>query len=473
MAKYRNSEKNEWKIVREIGKGGNGTVYEVKDKSGKKYALKELTKVKNNKSYQRFKDEVEVLGHLKDKSGIVNIIDSYLPSKVVPGDMPFYVMPIGQPLVEFLKGKSHEVIFQMFVKVSKALEHLHSLGITHRDIKPANILVIDGEPVLSDFGLSHFPKKKKVSATNEPIGAKWTIAPEMQRISSSAEFKIADVYSLAKTLWILLTGVPYGFEGQYIPRSSISLEKYVDVLVNTVHMSGRWYYFSIVLLERLLIDSTSNDPDKRPTVSSFIQRLEYWMESNDDYFKRNAYEWEDAVKRIFPISIPEHSEWEKIDEIISVLQILTEYDNLNHSFFPDGGGFDIELVEKAKENNCLVIEESNIGKPAKLVFEKIENLEWSYFRLDLATLTPLTITTKKQEELYIDEAGTYSESKANDNKNVRRYLEGSFVIVYKTSVINALKGPMNGYTGIHNTMDATEYRKLLSMVKAKIEEIDK
>jgi serine/threonine protein kinase len=467
--KNRRSKDFEWEIVKIIGKGGHGTVYEVKDHKGASYALKELTKVKSDKSYRRFTDEIQILGHLKNKTGIINIFDSHLPTDPTAADRPFYVMPIGIPVVDFLKGKSHEVLFKTFLKISNALEYLHSNKITHRDIKPANILIINGEPVLSDFGLSNFPKKEKISAPNEIIGPRWTIAPEMQRISSSAEFKKADVYSLAKTLWILITDKAYGFEGQYIPHSSISLDKFVDLVINTSRMAGEWNYFSIVLLERLLIDSTSNDSDKRPTISEFTKRLNYWLESNEDYPERNPYEWEDALKRIFPVGIPEHSEWENIDDILNVLKILTEYDNLNHTFFPIRGGLDLESVEKASEEGCLLIEKNHIGKPSKLIFEKIENLNWSYFRLELAPLKPLTKTTGISEYLYLSDQGNYSLESENGYKDVERYLKGSFVTIFKTSILNDLKGSLDGYSGFHGTVTSVQYREILTKVKHRID----
>lgn len=68
---------------------------------------------------------------------------------------------------------------------------------------------------LADFGLVDDPDKADITSTGEQIGAKRTIAPEMKWSSQRADGKPADVYSLAKTLWILLTGRRDSFEGQY------------------------------------------------------------------------------------------------------------------------------------------------------------------------------------------------------------------------------------------------------------------
>lgn len=123
----------------------------------------------------------------------------------------------------------------------------------------------------------------------------------MKRNSTTAEYKCADIYSLAKTLYIPVTGRLHSFEGQYIPRSAISIDKYIDLQINTMTTIGNWYYNSIVLLEKLLIRATDNDPKNRPAAQEFLDELKFWFESNNDYYKRNVYEWDEAVRQLFPL----------------------------------------------------------------------------------------------------------------------------------------------------------------------------
>src|SRR5436309_1967549 len=63
-----------WKKLRKIGQGGNGSVYEVADTSGNRFAMKVLEKIKFGKAYSRFKSEIEVLTKLKDKKGVIQIV---------------------------------------------------------------------------------------------------------------------------------------------------------------------------------------------------------------------------------------------------------------------------------------------------------------------------------------------------------------------------------------------------------------
>ena len=77
------------------------------------------------------------------------------------------------------------------------------------------------------FGLVEYPAKADISLPRKDLGPKWTIAPEMKRNPHTADGKLADVYSMAKTMWILLTKEEKGFEGQYSSGSSIEIKKLV------------------------------------------------------------------------------------------------------------------------------------------------------------------------------------------------------------------------------------------------------
>jgi serine/threonine-protein kinase len=459
------SNKNKYRYIRRIGEGGNGVVYEVEDQNGKQFALKQLFNIENKKAYKRFKAEIKVLSQLKGQKGIIEIMDSHFPDQPNHNKYPFYVMPIGKPFTNLLIGKPDENLFKSLILLCNSLIYLHSLDITHRDIKPANMLALHGGPVFSDFGLANFPHKEHISAPDEQIGAKWTIAPEMKRISSAAEYKKADVYSMAKTLWILITKQSKGFEGQYIPQSSIGLKNFIDLKINTTTVAGNWYYHSIVLLDKLLVDSTSNDPGERPTIDEFTSRLKYWLHSNEEYFERNPYEWKHALDRIFPVSIPYHAEWDLKEDIFKVLQVLTQYDNLNHMFYPSRGGMDMDTVEFAQEHGCLILLNDVILKPKQLLFDMIDDYKWSYFRLQCDKLTSLTGVRGIREEMFLDESGTYVKETEPYINRVSRFLSGSFVITFKMSAINQISGLYNAYSGFHNKLSAAEYRKTLDTIK--------
>lgn len=454
-----------YKNIEKLGSGGNGDVYLV-SYNGSIFAKKTLKDFSKTNKYQRFVDEIKALTALSQIDNVVRIVDHYLPEKLRKQDVPFYIMPVGVPFVDYMSGKSHDVVIKAFLKIVKAVSNLHELNFTHRDIKPDNLLYINDEPVLSDFGLVDFPNKQHKSNQDENIGAKWTIAPEMQRTSSTAEFKAADVYSLAKTLWILLTGNKYSFEGQYIPRSNISLNNYVELKVNTMKMAGHWYYQSTVILDKLLNRATDNDPKKRPSADEFYEELNFWFKSNTDFFARNPYEWDDALNTIFPLGIPNKCEWDEIEKVYHVLDVLTKYDNLNYFFYPTRGGDSMKKVIYKDQKN-FIINDTELMHVDKLIFTYLRSKEIGYFRLVIKNSDPITNKIyDNTEEFYVDENYNITEG-VGKGYLVTRYLKGSFVFIHKSSKINELSGgkyngiSINGHSAIHNKISYDEYEKML------------
>lgn len=158
-----------WQVVDVLGRGGNGCVYKVTKDGISFFALKTIHKftAKNKKSYERFKKEIVALIKNKTLTGVVDILDHYLPATVFANDIPFYVMPIGETIQKHLEGKETKILFEYFFEITTALLELHNNGFCYRDIKPENILVIKNKPVFSDFGLVRLPSTKRLSKINE------------------------------------------------------------------------------------------------------------------------------------------------------------------------------------------------------------------------------------------------------------------------------------------------------------------
>lgn len=292
----------------------------------------------------------------------------------------------------------------------------------------------------------------------------------MERISSVSEFQKADVYSFAKTLYILLTNQQFSFEGQYIPNSSISLDKHIKIRRNDPTKSfDDWEHTSVVQLEQLLIDSTDNDPSKRPTAIEFTERLTQWY--NSTYEEKNILEWDHCISKIFGYSIPDSCSWSKIPEIHSILSLLSnEYDNLTYLFCPVSGGTDLNEISFVQEEGCLMLGDYMICKPVKLIFEFSEILECSYFQLILEDLCPITEQTGTKEFIYLDSQGNYQIDKYEQNKSVVRYLKGSFVIVRKTSILNKLRGNFDGHFAVHEQKTLEEYKSLVLKISRYFQE---
>ena len=248
-----------------IGSGGNANVYLAKNvKTGSIVALKELKT--GGRFFEEKKDrfciETRLVQKIQDSvKGIIPIFDAGLPDENNKKKY-WYAMPIAEPIAKKFTGQeSVEQIANCVIELANVMNVLHKKGIVHRDIKPSNIYFYKGGYCFGDFGLVDYPEKENLTKIKESVGAKTTIAPEMKRNAKDSDGKKADVYSLAKTLWMLLTRNETGFDGTYDAESKL------------MGLSGILRGEHIVELEELLYDSTREEPELRPTMEQFGKRL--------------------------------------------------------------------------------------------------------------------------------------------------------------------------------------------------------
>jgi serine/threonine-protein kinase len=473
----------DWQLVRLLGEGGNGVVWLAKNlKSGEFRAIKILSKLKGKskeKVYERFKGEVKILSEHQDVEGLLPILDYFLPDDLGE-EFPWYVMPVAQPLTEYLQGKTFEATVLAIIEIGKTFIQLHRRGISHRDVKPANLLVLGSNYCVGDFGLADFPNKVDLTSTDERIGAVWTIAPEMRRKGNKSSGRPADVYSLAKTLWILLTGVSEGFDGQYDGESVNGLQNFElkRPLEYEMRFLGEIPPVYTKPLDDLLRVCTSDNPSERPSMREFVKRLNLWIETLQDFKKRNSLQWRDVHLRFFPNIVPDRAIWTDLEKIVQVLNYLGSIDNLNHMLFPDGGGMDMIGARLGMEEGTIdLIVEEKIGlivKPKRLIFENLGfDWEWNYFRLETGGLEPTGIEEpyrncehlveirpmEYNEHRFWDEGEYRGEKLPSSARLVSRFMRGDFVIFQKTSMYNRIPST---YDGRHNQMNADEFRNYIA-----------
>lgn len=205
--------------------GGNANVFVAENARGEEVAIKILREEsgngkkavkRNRKKRIRFKIETEMVVGIQDEiKGVIPIFSYGLPDEKTK--KYWYAMPIAIPLEDKLKEvKSLEDKVNCVLELARTLEALHKKDIVHRDIKPKNIYFYNGKYCLGDFGLVDYPEKRDLTSLQEAVGPKATMAPEMRYNAKNADGKKADVYSLAKTLWIVLTGVDHIFTEEEI-----------------------------------------------------------------------------------------------------------------------------------------------------------------------------------------------------------------------------------------------------------------
>jgi serine/threonine protein kinase len=361
--------------------GGNGKIYLVPESNLviKNIILRfwkgdKLNKYEKRK-YCRFCDEIKVVTNNQDKiAGILPICAySELPEHPQKNDLIYYVMPRAQCIrdIEFASIKN---IVKAFLELYKNLNILHSHKIFHRDIKPSNIYKYEDKYVFSDFGLVDFPEKLDITMDERKVGAWTTIAPEMERDPFNADYLCADIYSMAKTFWIILTKEYKSFEGQYNYKDdNISLSKYLNKKQDKNIFLG--------ILNDIIQKSTANNPKNRPAISEIIELLKVWLV--DDFKKQCELEWEYMLRDIVPYR-PRTIVWDKPSEICKILNIIGKIHGINHTFFPGGGGWDFYGSRLHKDEIKIEIDLGDpiVLIPGKLQLNLYENAEWNHFYLE-------------------------------------------------------------------------------------------
>jgi eukaryotic-like serine/threonine-protein kinase len=230
----------DFKIVREIARGGMGVVYEAVQLSlGRRVALKVLPFASglDAKHLQRFKTEAHAAAQLHH----TNIVPVYAVGQ--DRGMHYYAMQLieGRSLAEVIqewKGEPPRDIegttlkartpstqpagqersrfrtaARIAAQVADALDYAHEAGVIHRDIKPANLLLdAKGNVWVTDFGLAHIADIG-LTLTGDVFGTLRYMSPEQAGGKRSQVDHRTDIYSLAATFYELLTLEPV-FAGQ-------------------------------------------------------------------------------------------------------------------------------------------------------------------------------------------------------------------------------------------------------------------
>ncbi|WP_157847000.1 serine/threonine-protein kinase [Streptomyces achromogenes] len=151
---------------------------------------------------QRFHQEARYMHRMTGTPGILPVWDI----DEEHGDRPrWYAMPQARPLADALDGNSTLLdVVAHVTELAGTLAALAEQGTYHRDIKPDNLFWYDGAPVLGDFGIAAIAQMPAgLTRQGEGLGPANFLAPEMRRAAGPGAGERADVYSLAKTLFVL------------------------------------------------------------------------------------------------------------------------------------------------------------------------------------------------------------------------------------------------------------------------------
>lgn len=220
----------DFEIVREIGRGGMGIVYEARQISLKRtVALKVLNAGTHldPRAVLRFRREAEAVAMLQhanivpiyatgEEAGVYFYAMELVPGpsldKVVraTGDTTGTIAALSASLVPG-NDKYFATIAALLAEAALALHHAHERGVVHRDVKPSNLLLAPGPRLcVSDFGLARIVDEPGMTLTAEIIGSPAYMSPEQAAGGISIDRR-TDIYSLGVTLYeLLVLRPPFG-----------------------------------------------------------------------------------------------------------------------------------------------------------------------------------------------------------------------------------------------------------------------
>ena len=219
-----------FELVREIGRGGFGVVYEARDRDlGRLVAFKAVRAGSHQQlREERLLREAEAAARLSHP----NIVTLYDLGRSEHG--PYLVMELlrGWPLGRRLEQGPLPVVeaVRVATEMAKGLAHAHHQGVIHRDLKPANVFLCeDGQVKVLDLGLAHAFGHRKLDG-----GTPGYMAPEQRR--AAPEDERTDVFAMGVILFEMLVGqLPFGEDGApkgSAPQLEIAEEPAIAALVH-------------------------------------------------------------------------------------------------------------------------------------------------------------------------------------------------------------------------------------------------
>ncbi|MBK6886644.1 MAG: protein kinase [Tetrasphaera sp.] len=199
-----------YRLVQQLGEGGMGVVHLALDRSGRAVAIKVLRPhvAADPAARTRLAREVETLSRIRHPN-VAGIIDHD-----VEGPRPFIVTryiagPSLDQVVDAHGKLSGPALLQLGRGLAQALHAIHGAGVVHRDVKPGNVLLLDGEPVLIDFGIAHIADDERLTRTGLVMGTPGYLSPEI--IEGAEVSESTDWWGWAVTLGFAAAGrAPFG-----------------------------------------------------------------------------------------------------------------------------------------------------------------------------------------------------------------------------------------------------------------------
>lgn len=275
-------------IDRRLGSGGGGSVFHgMRVGTDRSVAIKVLHKrLSEREAAERAWRELDLLNQIR-LPGFPHLYDY----GVQDGRMFIVSEHIeGQSFDDYCRTQSPKIeeCVKLLIKIARKIQRLHEHGIIHRDLKPENILIdADGEPTIIDLGIATLiadDVTETLTTEGTPLGSPAFMAPEQARGEKKAISTRSDIYGLAATACLILTGkTPHDVDAplhESIRRIAQDAPRSVRKLMPSLPKS------LALVLDRAL----SIEPSQRyASMSAFADDLQRWLDGYPIVWQRPGW----------------------------------------------------------------------------------------------------------------------------------------------------------------------------------------
>lgn len=250
-----------YRLAQRIGEGGMGVVHLALDENQRAVAVKVLRPhvAGDPHARQRLAREVDTLTRVRSPR-VAEVLDAdvdcatpYVVTRYVPAP----------PLDDFVRENGpleRSALARLGSGLGEALTAIHAVGVVHRDLKPANVLMLDGDPVVIDFGIAHVADDIRLTSTGLVMGTPGYLSPEL--IDGESVDEATDWWGWAATMAFAATGRPPFGRGP------------LEVVLDRVRRGVADVQGAPAVLVPVLLAALSVDPRQRPAPGALRRAVE-------------------------------------------------------------------------------------------------------------------------------------------------------------------------------------------------------
>lgn len=263
-----------YQIVRELGRGGMGTVYLAYDLQIKRKVAVKLLHSTTQVAVKRFAREARAIAQLKHP----NIVRVYEHVKYQDTTCMIMQYIEGMTLDKYLQTHSLHLREKvtLFLKIVNAIDYAHEKSIIHRDLKPNNILVDEQQtPYLLDFGLAKVIDgiDRSITQSGQIVGTPRYMSPEQARGEVSTLSKPSDIYSLGAIFYEIITQQP-------VVSKTSTIQILLEIIENPIILPRKVNSSIPISLENICLKALQKQATHRyKTAKAFADDLQRYLDN--------------------------------------------------------------------------------------------------------------------------------------------------------------------------------------------------